>query len=312
MAIKHAYQSATPDSGGSEVSSSEWNADHVIDELILPLDTSPTTPPADNLNVFGRNVGGRMMLAIKGPSGLDTSLQPHFGRNKIKRHMPQGNSNTAIEASGISLGATGTATAANVAVTNIHTAMSRMEYLVTTAATTAVAGGHMAAAQLFRGASGGKLGGFHLIWRFGPATGNAANTTRRGFCGLSSVVVAPTDADPSGIANVLGVGCDAADANWQFMHRTSTGTVVKVNTGITKSAADRVEVYELAMFCPPGGSSVQMTFTNLTTDVVAEYTASSSLPADTTLLAPRLYFSVGGTSSVIGAAHMGLYIETDY
>lgn len=312
MAIKHAYQSATPDDPGSEVSSSEWNADHVIDELILPLGTSPTTPPADNLNVFGRNVGGRMMLAIKGPSGLDTSLQPHLGRNKVKRHIPQGNSTTAIEAAGITLTATGTPTAGTVGVATLQQAISRILYAVATAATTAVAGGHMNAAQHFIGSPGGKIGGFHFIWRFGPSTGAAANTTRRGFCGFTSGVAAPTDADPSTQANVLGVGCDASDTTWHFMHRNGTGTVVKVNTGITKSAADFTEAYELAMFCPPGGTAVQMTFTNLTADVVAAYEATGSLPTATTLLAPRAYFSVGGTSSAIGLAHMGLYIETDY
>jgi hypothetical protein len=50
----------------------------------LELTTSnPDAPPAGNVRVFGRNVGGRMMLAFKGPSGLDSSLQPMLSRNKI-------------------------------------------------------------------------------------------------------------------------------------------------------------------------------------------------------------------------------------
>lgn len=312
MAIKHAYQSATANSGTSEVSSTRWNQDHVVDELILPLDTTPTIPPANNVTVFARKVGGRMMLAVGGPSGLDTSLQPHLGRNKVKRHIPQGNSATAVEAAGITLTATGTATAGTVGVATLQQAISRILYAVTTAAATAVAGGYMNAAQHFIGSPGGKIGGFHFIWRFGPSHGAAANTTRRGFCGFTSGVAAPTDADPSTQTNVLGVGCDAADTTWHFMHRNGTGTVLKVNTGISKSAADFTEAFELAMFCPPGGTSVQMTFTDLTTDVVAAYEATGSLPTATTLLAPRAFFSVGGTSSAIGLAHMGLYIETDY
>lgn len=51
---------------------------------------------------------------------------------------PQGNG-TVISTMGLTLTATGTATAANVAVTNIHTMMRRLDYLVTTAAATAVA-----------------------------------------------------------------------------------------------------------------------------------------------------------------------------
>lgn len=279
-----------------------------------PLDlaaSNPAAPAADTVRVFGRKVGGRMMAAFKGPSGLDSSLQPLLARNKVGWANPQGNG-TVIAAVGLTMTALGTATAANVATTNIHTALRRLAYLVTTAATTAVAGWRHAAAQFFLGTPGGKLGGFHFICRFGPATGTAANTTRRGFCGFSSNTAANTDVNPSTLANVLGVGCDSTDTNYFLMYRTGTGTVVKVDTGIAKSAADAVEMYELAMFCAPGGTSVQFEFTRLSDSVTFTHTASASLPAATTLLAPQGYYSVGGTSSVIGMALASLYIETDY
>ena len=38
----------------------------------------------------------------------------------------------------------------------------------------------------------------------------------------------------------------------------------------------------------------------------------ADLPATTQLLAPYAYMSVGGTSSVVAIALMGLYIETDF
>ncbi len=71
-----------------------------------------------------------MIPAFMGPSGLDSSLQPHFGRNKISFVQPQGNG-TVLTSNGLTLTATGTATAANVATTNIHTYMRRLDYLVT-------------------------------------------------------------------------------------------------------------------------------------------------------------------------------------
>lgn len=282
-----------------------------------PLDlvaSNPAAPAANTVRVFGRKVGGRMMAAFKGPSGLDSSLQPSMARNNFRFSKPQGNG-TVIAANGLTLTAAGTATAANYALTNMHTGFNRLAYLVTTAATTAVAGARHALAQFAIGTPGNALGGFHFVWRFGPATGTAANATRRGFCGFTSLTAAPTNVDPSGLANVLGVGCDAADVNYFIMHRTGTGTVVKVNTGIAKSAADATEAYELAMFCAPGGTSVFFEFTRFAlngVNTVFEHTATSSLPAATTLLAPQAYYSVGGTSSVIGLAHMGLSIETDF
>ena len=278
----------------------------------LELTTSnPDAPPAGNVRVFGRNVGGRMMPAFKGPSGLDSSLQPMLSRNKIAWANPRGNS-SVIDNVGMLLTATGTVTAANVATTNLHLAMKRVNALVTTASGTAVSGFRYAAAQWFRGEPNGKLGGFHFVCRFGPATGLSINTTRRGFCGFSSAVTAPTAVNPSTLPHVLGVGCDAIDANYYIMHRTGTLAVVKIDTGISKSAADATEVYELAMFCAPGKTEVHFEFTNLTTDVVFRHTANANLPSPAALLAPKVYYASGGVSGVIGTAMMSMYIETDY
>lgn len=207
---------------------------------------------------------------------------------------------------------TGTATSAAVGTSNVHLMMKRCNYNVTVAATTAAASFRSAAAQYFIGQAGGKLGGFHFVCRFGPSVGAAANTTRRGFVGFTSLTTAPTNVNPSTIINVLGVGCDDTDTTYQIMHKTGTGAVTKIDTGISKSAADNTEAYELAMFCAPGVTAVHFEFTNLSTGVVFTHTATTGIPAERQLLAPFGYYSVGSTSSVIGISLMSLYLETDY
>lgn len=313
MGIKHTYQTATADDAGSEVSASEWNADHTVDSQVnFPLVTSPTAPAADTVGLLGRKVGGRMLPAFIGPSGLDSALQPLIARNKISWANPNGNS-TAIGLMGLALSATGTATSANVATTNVHTAIKRLEYAVTTAATSAVAGFRSTTAQYHIGSPASIFGGFLFVCRFGRARGVAANATLRGFTGFSSLTTAPTDVDPSTtVTNAIGVGCDSTDTNYQLMYRTGTGTATKVDTGIAKSVADNTEMYELAMFTSPSDNDVHFEFTSLSDGTVFTHTATTSLPADTTLLAPRGWYSVGGTSSVIGYALASLYIETDY
>lgn len=290
----------------------------VISGMLDPItlsNSNPAPPAAGHVTLFGRSIGGRMMAAFKGPSGLDSSLQPSLARNNVRFNKPQGNG-SVVTVSGITLATTGTVVTKSIGTSGtMADAVARLAYEATVPATNAVAGFRSADAIFYRGSSGGKLGGFHFVWRFGPSVGAASNATRRGFCGLSSVTAAPTDVDPSTIANILGVGCDAADTNYQIMHRTGTGTVVKVDTGIPKSAVDNTELYELAMFCAPGGTEVQFEvtrFANPGADTVFTYTATGSLPAATTLLAPRMWYSTGGTSSVIGASNSGLYIETDY
>jgi len=253
-----------------------------------------------------------VLPAYVGPSGLDSALQPLVARNKIAWANPVGNANT-LQVMGITLAATGTATAANVATTNIHTAMRRLEYAVTTAATGAVAGFRTTTLQYHRGAAATPYGGFFAVCRFGRSRGAAANGTLRGWCGFGSITSAPTDVDPSTTrTNAIGVCCDAADTNWHIVHRAGTATATKVDTGIPKVVADTSEMYELAAFTSPQDPDVHIVFTRLSDGVSFAVDTSANIPAETQLLAFSGYHSVGGTSSVIGISLASLYIETDY
>jgi hypothetical protein len=282
-------------------------------EIDLPVQSAPTAPVADRLKLFAGKRGGRLLQRIMGPTNLATFLQPHFGFSTIASWQAAGNS-TAISAIGAAaLVATGTATASNVANTNLHSMMRRIDYLVTTAATTAVAGFRSAAAQYLVGGPAADLGGFYFTCRWGPATG-VATATNRAFVGMGSSTAAPTDVEPSSIANIVGMGWDTADANIQFMHRGS-GAVTKIDLGgaFAVPTADRSKVYELTMFSPPGTpQTLHYEVRELGTSNAASGTVSANLPTASTLLAPRGWMSVGGTSSVIGIALMNLYIETDF
>lgn len=280
----------------------------------MPEASSPGIPATGRVGIFGRSVAGRMMPAFIGPSGLDSILQPHFGRNAICKWEPAGNSTTITATRAAALTATGTATAANVATTNRHTYMKRIEYLVTTAATTAVAGFRSTVAQFSVGGSSAGDGGFTMICRWGPATG-VATTTNRAFVGITGATAAPTDVEPSSGVNMICMGWDAADTNIQIMHKGASGGTTKIDLGASfpVPTADRTKVYELALFSPPGTTqSAGYLVTDLATGATASGTITTNLPPATTLLAPKAWMSVGGTSSVIGIALMGLYIETDY
>jgi hypothetical protein len=282
-------------------------------QLTVPL-SNPSAASAGTYDLFARSVGGRIMPAFIGPSALDSVLQPHIARNKIAHVSAAGNSTTITNVGTATLTATGTATAANVATTNIYTRMRLLEYLVTTAATTAVAGFTQPAAQYTLGGSSA-FAGFHLVVRFGPSTG-VTTGTRRLFVGMTNSTSAPTDVNPSTLVNMVGVGYDAADTNMQIMHNDASGTATKIDLGASfpRPAADRSKMYELVLFSPPnGGSEINYSVTDLGTGAIASGTIiSADVPAVTTLLAARGYSSVGGTSSVTGIALSSLYIETDY
>jgi hypothetical protein len=131
---------------------------------------------------------------------------------------------------------------------------------------------------------------------------------------MANSTAAPTDVEPSSITNIVGMGWDAADANIQIMHR-GAGAVTKIDLGASfpVPTADRTKAYELALFSKPGtAQEVGYEVTDMATGAVASGAITTNMPSTATLLAPRGWMSVGGTSSVIGIALMGLYVESDY
>jgi hypothetical protein len=207
--------------------------------------------------------------------------------------------------------AVGTATAASIATTSRFTLSPRTDYLVTTAATTAIAGFRGANTVVTCGGASSDLGGFRMSLIWGPATG-VATTTNRAWAGLSNVTAAPTDVEPSTTLTMVGMGWDAADANVQMMFNDATGTATKVDLGASfpVPTTDKSAMYKLELYSPKGTTqSVQWRVTELIGGAVAQGTQTTDLPTTATLLAPRAWMSVGGTSSVIGMALFGLYLD---
>ena len=282
-------------------------------QLRLPSIAVPTAPAAGGLKLFGRDMAGRPMPAFRGPSGLEIALQPHLSRGRFAIARPVGN-NTAMQVLGLLVAATGTATTAGVTTANRHARMARLEYLVTTAATTAVVGFRSNNLQWTLGASTAGDGGFHMAYTWAPATG-VATLTSRAFAGMQGSVAAPTDVEPSSLTNLCGMGWDAADANIQFMHNDGVGGATKINLGASFPVplVDRTSAYRIELYAPPGLTQVlSYEITDLVTGAVAIGTVTTDLPAVAQLLATSCYMSVGGTSSVVGIAVMGLTIESDY
>lgn len=281
-------------------------------EVTFPAVASPATPAAGSANLFARNVGGRIMPAFIGPSGLDSSLQPHIGRNKVGRWNSPGTSAAAVAGDGLIMSTSGTLTASNWAGGTFWGQVRKSEFLVTTASATAVAGMRSQANQFTVGGTAANRGGFHLVAVWGPATG-VANATHRAFVGMRPTGV-PTDVEASVLTDMVGMGWDAADANVQFLHNDSAGVATKIDLGAAfpVPAVDRTTIYRITMFSPPGTTqSVSYQIENLDTAASATGTVTTNLPGTAAPIAPTVQMSVGGTSTVVGVAVSQIYIETD-
>lgn len=202
----------------------------------------------------------------------------------------------------------GTATAATYSVVTRYQSLRRVEYLVTTAATTAIASAR-SNLMMARGTVG--QGGYKARLRTGPATGTTV-TTGRFFLGIRGSAATPTDVDPSTLANIIGLGWDSADTNVQLMHNDGSGVATKVDLGASfpVPTTDRSVMYELILDCPAGASAIAWQVREIVGNATQSGSISTDQPGATTTMSIQSYHSVGGTSSVVGLAVMDFYVET--
>jgi hypothetical protein len=278
------------------------------------ISVSPGVPLAGFLRQYAGKFAGRGFPTSIAFSPDDIPIpmpsQPAIFRSSIGLVEAIGNGTANSSYGNFVLAAQGTATAAVVALTTRQTMMKRTEYLVTTPSTSAIAGFRENNNKYFIGASGTQ-GGFYFVTRWGPATG-VATATNRSFIGMTTATANATDVQPSSLLNMMGIGWDAADTNMQFMKNDGSGTATKVDLGASfpVPTVDRTKAYDVTIFCPPHGPQVFYELRDLDTEaVVSGASGSTDLPAVTTLLSPRGWISVGGTSSVIGFALAKLYID---
>lgn len=291
-------------------------------QLRLPYIADPTAPAAGGLKLYGLDFGGGVP-AFKLPNNKVVLVQSNLGDFNINRFVAQVGLNAFTGEHSLNTTNIGTLTAAAPANNNLHRKMPRLDLLVTVAATTAIAGWRPNGAGsrfLTVGRDANAPGGFLMRTLWGPATG-VANASGRGFVGLADWSAAPTDVDPYGRTNVIGMAYNkAVDANLQMIHNDGSGVCTKIDLGASFPApsADRAAVYELQLYSPNSLTQsvsyrvIRYDTTDKTIAAEATGTITTDLPAVATLLGCVGALSVGGVSSVVGAALMGLLTATEY
>ncbi len=294
------------ENGGVQVSSAESST---LATLTLPDTPNPTVPSDGYGMIFIKKIGGRIMAAQIGPSGLDTALQANLGGNKVAVWMPSGGSTTVPGVFGMAaLTVTGTATVRTVAVTNLLTRMTRLGY-VSAATAGALAGVREAIAKFTTGAGPG-LGGFFARYRFGISDA-ATVAGARMFVGLDAFIGWPTNIDPSTKVNCVGVGQIATSDNLHIIHGNATAKT-PIDLGANFPASTNAGAYELNLFSPPAGG-VHWHVRRLNTPFEATgFLSSAETPVATQLLGHQLWRCNNTTALAVGLDVCGIYIETDH
>lgn len=269
----------------------------------------PSTPPAGDLIFYSKDVAGRLLPKIKGPSGLDTRLQPALDNNGIRFIVPH--TTTTFNNSGTpTFAVVGTVSHPVLNATSLRASTRRS--IVTSAATANAASElRVGIAQCWRGDAAG-LGGYFLTMRFGCSSAVAGQRMIVGLTAATGAIAATQN--PSSLVNAIFVGNDAADANLQIMHNDNAGACTKVNLGASFPVPSSVNnaMYEVNFFATPNASTVGYRVTRLNTNDVASGTISTDLPVSTIFLVPHIYVNNNGVATAVILDFYRYYLETDY
>lgn len=279
----------------------------IMNELLA----DPSTPSATKLTIYSKSIGGRLMPKWKGPSGLDTPIQPAIFSNSIQCLSP--GAATALSAFGTGTPtAVGTLSHPNIAPGSIRTA-ARRGSVVSAATANSVAELRITTPQCYRGetVSGLNIGGFFFSQRFACVSTTASQ--RAAFGLFSTTAAISTTQNPSALTNCIFAGWDSADTNLQIMSNDASGLCNKVDLGSNFPANTNTAVFDIVFFSPPGQDKVMWRAARLDVDVpsVSGEISAANLPATTTLLSWHAYMNNGGTAASVNFDIMRLYIESD-
>lgn len=282
-----------------------------LDDLLsIPVPivgTDPPLAPSAGLRLFARSRAGRALLAYIGPSGVDNSFQPQLWGNRVAIVRP--GSGTGLSSWGLT--PTTAATLSHPAPSNASVGESMYRTRFSTSTTAGNASGWRDAVNTFwRGNAAGAGGFFH---HFRVCSGSIGLTGGEAIVGLASATAALAGA-PSALADVLGIGYDVADTNWQFMRRTGTGAVVKVDLGVAKTVLNAV--LDLFLFSAPNGTSIGVRVVRQTSfsanTVLLDTAYTTDIPASATLLGRHCQVRNGTTAAAHNLDHVGTYSDSDF
>lgn len=270
--------------------------------------SEPSAPDANELHFYAKDVAGRMLPKIKGPSGLDTPLQPAIYGNGIYLVAP-GTTTAMNVIGGPAITAVGTVSHPTLSTSSLRQQTSRANVL-SAALTNSAADIRSTTARVWRGDQAG-LGGFFFSMRFSIVSTTAL---QRSFFGLSSSVAAlATTQDPVALTQCVGVGNASADTNLQVLYNDGAGNCTKIDLGSSFPSQGVDDMYELVLFAPPNASFVKYRMRRFVTGAEAEGALTGAeLPSTSQFLAPRAYMNNGGTVAAVNFDLARIYIETDY
>lgn len=272
--------------------------------------TTPT-PPGGGLDIFSRNIAGRRVLAMMGPSGVDSSLQPALFGNRVYL-LSTGGGAVLSFVGGPTHTAAGTVTTPVLSSADFISSIAHTQ-IQSAASANAVAHQRVAQRMCWRGDQPGFGGWFHRH-RFGIRTLSGGGTDKGlfGLVGITTTIAGTVV--PADLADFIGVGFNEGET--VFSAWTSRATTGQPRTTTTIPVTEGY-LYELTTFCGPSdpnniGWRLDILNPGLENRAEGTFTDTANMPLTSTFLAPHIWLGNGATASLVRLAFSRLYIETDF
>lgn len=278
--------------------------------------SDPPVPAANNLAVYAKLVSGRMLLKIKGPSGLDSPLQPALFGNNVVIFAPTSGATGTGSGFGTTWQSNGTVTHPTPATTSpaIANQIHRTRYANVVTTTNQVLGPKVNTAdgnQFWTGNAAG-LGGFFFQTRFIVELWPAA--TVRVFAGLSSSNTAVAASDTVA-GDVVGLWHDTTDSATTFNLVTRNNVTTTKHAITVSNAIVAGNTYDWYMFCKPNDTTIYYRLDDLVNGVTYEGNTGTTLPRNTIFMGPQVEMSNGTANITVTTTAIGvnrIYIESDH
>lgn len=321
MAVKHAKVSAKTDGGDSSlVLPSDWNAEHVTDAdgqkfLSRTSTGNPSATSANYANIFFKTVAGKPVPKFIDEFGIDTELQASLFYKKVRGMMIGGDGSSNNSMIGMAAYTGVGSTTRTPASTSAFTRMARHGYV--SAATAGSMASLRGGSYLISLGDGSGNGGFYRAWRFGCSDAATVSGARQ-FVGVANSISAPTNVDPAGLTNAIGIGNGASDTNLKIFYGGSAAqTPVDLGANFPANTIS-ADVYDFVLYAPPSSNNtvyyaVRRVGTSNETSGTLTGTAGTALPSSSTFLNPMwMYRTNNATALAVGIDLMSDLFITDF
>lgn len=292
LALDHVYGTGSP-LGWEELSSGAGSGALLVDQV------TPANPSSGNIEIFSLKVGNLGVPMFLTPFNEPFPLT--MFSDGLKKWYVQSDGNAYFN-----MYAAASTTGTLVANPGSMTGSNLVEFQPSTRLTSAASANASSASRwssranlgMYRNyTSNADVGGGFV--RLRCAYSNALSTAKH-FYGLSAVdgnLNFGSGVDPSAALNLIGVGKDEGDTNLYFIHNDGSGTATKVDTGVAASALT-ASVFDVYIQLARNGDA-KIALHDLESGTAYSATLSSDLPADGTLLFPKMQTGNGATASAV-------------